>query len=115
MANDNVYGLAANIWTQSAARGMRFANKIAAGTVTIGRTPGKDQDLPWGGFKKSGHWEGAFLIWSFRIHQSQEDTGRFDTKKLGLDERQLFLVCQCINLLNRSTLITHLFVPKMII
>ena len=54
MANDNVYGLAANIWTQSAARGMRFANKIAAGTVTIGRTPGKDQDLPWGGFKESG-------------------------------------------------------------
>ena len=53
-ANDNVYGLAANIWTQDAARGMRFANKIAAGTVTIGRTPGRDQDLPWGGFKESG-------------------------------------------------------------
>jgi len=54
MANDNVYGLAANIWTQDAARGMRIANEIAAGTVTIGRTPGKDQDLPWGGFKESG-------------------------------------------------------------
>ena len=39
MANDNTYGLAANIWTQDAARGMRFANQIAAGTVTIGRTP----------------------------------------------------------------------------
>jgi len=54
MANDNTYGLVANIWTQDAARGMRFANQIAAGTITIGRTPGRDQDLPWGGFKESG-------------------------------------------------------------
>jgi acyl-CoA reductase-like NAD-dependent aldehyde dehydrogenase len=54
MANDNVYGLAANVWTQNAARGMRFANELQAGTVTIGKTPAKDQDVPWGGFKESG-------------------------------------------------------------
>ena len=54
MANDNVYGLAAYVFTQDAARGMRFANELQAGTVQIGRTPARDQDVPWGGFKESG-------------------------------------------------------------
>ena len=53
MANDNVYGLAAYVFTQDAARGMRFANELQAGTVQIGRTPARDQDVPWGGFKKA--------------------------------------------------------------
>jgi betaine-aldehyde dehydrogenase len=54
LANDNVYGLAAYVWTRDAARGMRFANELQAGTVQIGNTPARDQDVPWGGFKESG-------------------------------------------------------------
>jgi acyl-CoA reductase-like NAD-dependent aldehyde dehydrogenase len=54
LANDNIYGLAAYVWTQDKARGMRFANEIQAGTVQIGSTPARDQDVPWGGYKQSG-------------------------------------------------------------
>ena len=33
MANDNIFGLTAYVWTKDTARGMRFANEIQAGTV----------------------------------------------------------------------------------
>jgi acyl-CoA reductase-like NAD-dependent aldehyde dehydrogenase len=54
MANDNTFGLAAYVWTRDAARGMKFANELQAGTVQIGSTPARDQDVPWGGVKQSG-------------------------------------------------------------
>jgi betaine-aldehyde dehydrogenase len=54
LANDNTFGLAAYVWTQDGIRGMRFANALQAGTVQIGSTPARDQDVPWGGFKESG-------------------------------------------------------------
>ena len=53
-ANDNTYGLAAYVWTKDAARGMRFANELQAGTVRIGRTSGGGPEFPWGGYKESG-------------------------------------------------------------
>ncbi len=53
-ANDSTYGLAAYVWTKDAARGMRFANEIQAGTVRIGNTRGGGPELPWGGYKESG-------------------------------------------------------------
>ncbi|MGA7729284.1 MAG: aldehyde dehydrogenase family protein, partial [Dehalococcoidales bacterium] len=53
-ANDNTYGLAAYVWTKDAARGMRFANELQAGTVRIGNTRGGGPELPWGGYKESG-------------------------------------------------------------
>ena len=43
-ANDNTYGLAAYVWTKDAARGMRFANELQAGTVRIGNTRGGGPD-----------------------------------------------------------------------
>ena len=53
-ANETVYGLAAYVWTQDIGRGIRFANRIAAGTVWIGRGLGGGPELPWGGYKESG-------------------------------------------------------------
>jgi acyl-CoA reductase-like NAD-dependent aldehyde dehydrogenase len=55
LANDNVYGLTSWVWTTDMARGMRFANKIQAGTVGIGQgRGGGGPEFPWGGFKESG-------------------------------------------------------------
>ena len=54
MANDNIYGLAAYVWTKDTTRGMRFANRIQAGTVWLNNTYKQGPELPWGGFKESG-------------------------------------------------------------
>ena len=55
MANDNIYGLLANIWTRNTAKGIRLAEKIDAGTVRVNGGVGSfGGELPWGGFKASG-------------------------------------------------------------
>ena len=54
MANDNNFGLTAYVWTNDRARGIRFANAIASGTVQIGHSAGSGPELPWGGYKESG-------------------------------------------------------------
>jgi betaine-aldehyde dehydrogenase len=54
LANDNIYGLTASIWTQDTARGMRITSEIEAGSVWVNSTAAPMADLPWGGFKESG-------------------------------------------------------------
>ncbi|MBN1188467.1 MAG: aldehyde dehydrogenase [Dehalococcoidales bacterium] len=53
LANDNVYGLCASVWTKDTARGMTFMNKLHAGTVWV-NTMALGPGMPWGGFKDSG-------------------------------------------------------------
>jgi acyl-CoA reductase-like NAD-dependent aldehyde dehydrogenase len=53
-ANDNTYGLAAYVWTNDTARGMRFANDLQAGTVRLNNSRAGGPELPWGGYKESG-------------------------------------------------------------
>jgi acyl-CoA reductase-like NAD-dependent aldehyde dehydrogenase len=54
MANDTTFGLTSYIWTRDNARAMRFANKIAAGTVVLNNAGSGGAELPWGGYKESG-------------------------------------------------------------
>jgi acyl-CoA reductase-like NAD-dependent aldehyde dehydrogenase len=54
MANDNTFGLCAYVWTKDAARGIRFANEITAGTVWLNNSYSQGPELPWGGYKESG-------------------------------------------------------------
>ena len=54
MANDTTYGLTSYIWNKDSARAMRFANKIAAGTVVLNNAGSGGAELPWGGYKESG-------------------------------------------------------------
>ncbi len=53
-ANDNVFGLCAAVYTRDAAKGIRFANELQAGTVWINEGLAASTDLPWGGYKESG-------------------------------------------------------------
>ncbi len=53
LANDNSYGLCATVWTKDLSRGVRFTNRLHAGTVNV-NTQVLTNDLPWGGFKESG-------------------------------------------------------------
>jgi phenylacetaldehyde dehydrogenase len=53
-ANDNVYGLAAGIWTRDISNAHRMADQIAAGTVWSNCYNILDAALPFGGYKQSG-------------------------------------------------------------
>ena len=55
LANDNIYGLCASVWCANIPEAMRIANRIRAGAVWINDHMIKGQDLPWGGFRRSGY------------------------------------------------------------
>ncbi|UGX85131.1 aldehyde dehydrogenase family protein [Phyllobacterium meliloti] len=56
LANSTEYGLVAGIWTKDGARQHRVAKKVRAGQVFINAYgAGGGVELPFGGFKKSGH------------------------------------------------------------
>jgi aldehyde dehydrogenase (NAD+) len=53
-ANDVPYGLAADVFCADAATGLRIAERLRAGTVTINGGGAFRTDAPFGGFKASG-------------------------------------------------------------
>lgn len=53
-ANDNIYGLAAGIWTKDISKAHRTAEQLKAGTVWINCYNIFDAALPFGGYKQSG-------------------------------------------------------------
>jgi aldehyde dehydrogenase (NAD+) len=56
IANGTEFGLVAGIWTKDGARQHRVAKKVRAGQVFVnGYGAGGGIELPFGGFKKSGH------------------------------------------------------------
>ncbi|MGQ2903692.1 MAG: aldehyde dehydrogenase family protein [Neoaquamicrobium sediminum] len=56
LANGTEFGLVAGIWTKDGARQHRVAKRVRAGQVFInGYGAGGGIELPFGGFKKSGH------------------------------------------------------------
>jgi acyl-CoA reductase-like NAD-dependent aldehyde dehydrogenase len=54
LANDNRFGLCANVWTRDRAKAIRFANELQAGVVFVNSAAGMGAEFPWGGFKESG-------------------------------------------------------------
>lgn len=56
LANDTEFGLVAGVWTPDGARQHRVAKRVRAGQVFVnGYGAGGGVELPFGGFKKSGH------------------------------------------------------------
>lgn len=54
IANDSVYGLYANLWTNDLTKAHKMARKIRAGSVNINNTNGGGVVMPFGGYKQSG-------------------------------------------------------------
>jgi phenylacetaldehyde dehydrogenase len=54
VANDNVYGLAAAVWTRDIGKAHRVSRQLQAGTVWINTYNIYDAALPFGGYKQSG-------------------------------------------------------------
>jgi aldehyde dehydrogenase (NAD+) len=53
-ANDSEYGLGGAVWSGDAARGLRIAERLETGHISVnGGTVGND--TPFGGYKQSGH------------------------------------------------------------
>ncbi len=56
LANSTQYGLVAGVWTQDGARALRVARQMRAGQVFVNNYgAGGGVELPFGGFKHSGH------------------------------------------------------------
>ena len=55
LANDNAYGLGASVWTKDIERAERMAREIDSGMVWVNDNVASMHDIPWGGFKDSGH------------------------------------------------------------
>ncbi|KAL1410932.1 hypothetical protein Q8F55_001875 [Vanrija albida] len=54
LANDNVYGLSAGVFTQNITKAHRVANKLHAGTVWVNCFNELHSQVPFGGYKSSG-------------------------------------------------------------
>lgn len=54
LANENIYGLSASVWTKDLAQGHKLARKIKSGQVGINIHAAIDPAIPFGGYKQSG-------------------------------------------------------------
>ena len=55
LANDNIYGLAASVWTRDISRALRCVKALEAGSVWVNAHDLVDSAIPFGGFKQSGY------------------------------------------------------------
>lgn len=53
-ANDSPYGLCASVWTRNVPRGIKYVDRLRAGTVWVNQHMKLDDTTPWGGVKQSG-------------------------------------------------------------
>jgi gamma-glutamyl-gamma-aminobutyraldehyde dehydrogenase/4-guanidinobutyraldehyde dehydrogenase/NAD-dependent aldehyde dehydrogenase len=54
IANDSIYGLEANLWTNDLTKAHKTARALRVGTVLINTNSGGGIEVPFGGFKQSG-------------------------------------------------------------
>ncbi len=54
LANDNIFGLSASVWTTDLSRGHKLARRIKSGQVGINVHAAVDPATPFGGYKQSG-------------------------------------------------------------
>ena len=55
IANDSAYGLEANLWTRDINKAHQIARALRVGTVMVNTRDGGGIEVPFGGYKQSGH------------------------------------------------------------
>ncbi len=55
LANSVAYGLSASVWTENVGRALRVSSSLDFGTVWVNSHLVLATEMPWGGFKASGH------------------------------------------------------------
>lgn len=55
LANDNIYGLGASVWTDNLSRAHRVSRQLESGMVWVNGWGGGDSTMPFGGVKASGN------------------------------------------------------------
>lgn len=72
LANDNIYGLGASIWSNDLASVHRMIPRIRSGSVWVNCHSALDPELPFGGFKMSGFGRemGEEALYSYTEHKS---------------------------------------------
>lgn len=55
IANDTEYGLAAGVWTLNVNKGVRVLKELRAGITWLNTYHPTFNEMPWGGYKQSGH------------------------------------------------------------
>jgi aldehyde dehydrogenase (NAD+) len=54
LANDSIYGLNGAVWSGDLARGLRVANAVRTGSITVNGGGSSEWGVPYGGYKQSG-------------------------------------------------------------
>lgn len=54
LANDNVYGLCASVWTKNLAKGLKYGYELRVGSFWVNQHNHLAPEIPWGGIKDSG-------------------------------------------------------------
>lgn len=54
LANDNIYGLCASVWTKNLARGLKYGYDLRVGSFWVNQHNHLAPEIPWGGIKDSG-------------------------------------------------------------
>ena len=75
-ANNNMYGLAAAVWTRDIGKAHRIANKVRAGTVWVNCYDVFDAAAPFGGFKTNRHRPRTRRIRPEQLYRSQDGYDR---------------------------------------
>ncbi len=78
LANDSAYGLVAGVWTENGARQARVARALRVGQVFVNcYGAGGGIELPFGGFKRSGHSRGKGFAAMLEFSTLQTITKKF--------------------------------------
>lgn len=83
IANDTIYGLAAGVWTQNVTRAMRVLKDLRVGITWVNHYHPTFNELPWGGYKQSGHGRELGLYGIEEYLETKQININLDTAPIG--------------------------------